>query len=73
MNFRIITKNHETDLKIGSPQKIDFRADRTQESHPTGWELMVKFFYLRLVDNDRRHFFFSLHRSLHLLLLKVYF
>ena len=39
MNFRIITKNHAADSKIGSPPKIDFRADETHESHPTAWEL----------------------------------
>ena len=39
MNFRIITKNHADDSKIRYPQKIDFRADGTQESHPTAWEL----------------------------------
>ena len=39
MNFRIITKNHASDSKIRSPHKIDFRADGTQESHPTAWEL----------------------------------
>ena len=39
MNFRIIKKNHAADSKIRSPQKIDFRADGTHESHPTAWEL----------------------------------
>ena len=37
MNFRIITKSHAADSKIGSPQ--NFRADGTHESHPTAWEL----------------------------------
>ena len=41
MNFRIITKNHASDSKIMSPQKIDFRADKTHESHPTAWELRL--------------------------------
>ena len=40
MNFRIITKNHAADSKIGSSQKIDFRADGTHESHPIAWELI---------------------------------
>ena len=35
INFRLKTKNHAADSKIGSPRKIDFRADGTQESHPT--------------------------------------
>ena len=39
MNLRIITKNHAADSKIGSPLKIDFRADWTHESNPTAWEL----------------------------------
>ena len=34
-NFRIITKNHEADSRIGSSQKIDFKADGTHESYPT--------------------------------------
>ena len=38
MNFRIITKNRAADSKIGSPEKIDFRAVATHESHPTAWE-----------------------------------
>ena len=46
MNFRIITKNHEADSKIGSPSKIDFRADGTQESHPTASELIHFNFYV---------------------------
>ena len=40
MNFRIITKNHVAASKIGPP-KIDFRADGTQEFHPTAWELRI--------------------------------
>ena len=40
MNLRIVTKNHAADSKIGSPQKIDFRADGTHESHPTAWKLI---------------------------------
>ena len=41
MNFRVITKNHAADSKNKVPPKIDFRADRTHESHPTVWELSV--------------------------------
>ena len=41
MNFRIITKNRAADSKIGSPEKIDFRAVATHESHPTAWELRI--------------------------------
>ena len=41
MNFRIIPKNHAAESKIGSPLKIDFRADRTHESQPTAWELSL--------------------------------
>ena len=39
MNLRIITKNHADDSKIGSPLKIDFKAEWTHESMPTAWEL----------------------------------
>ena len=39
MKFRIITKNHATDSKVGFPLKIDFRAVETHEYHPTAWEL----------------------------------
>ena len=42
MNLRIITKNHAADLKIGSPLKIDFRAEWTHESMPTAWELIFE-------------------------------
>ena len=35
MNLRMITKNHAANSKIGSPLKIDFRTDWTQESVPT--------------------------------------
>ena len=41
MNFRIITKNHAADSKIGFSQKIDFRADGTHEPNPTAWELII--------------------------------
>ena len=41
MYFRIIMKNHAADSKIGSPYKIDFRADETHESHPTAWLLII--------------------------------
>ena len=34
MNFKIMTKNHAANPKIGSPNKIDLRADGTRESHP---------------------------------------
>ena len=43
MNFRIITKNQATDLKIGSTLKIDFITVGTHESHPTAWELSKEF------------------------------
>ena len=43
MNLRIITKNHAADSKIGSPLKIDFRADWTHESIPTAWELTIAY------------------------------
>ena len=33
-------KNHAADSKIRSPEKIDFRADGTHESHPTALELI---------------------------------
>ena len=46
MNFRIITKNPEVDPTIGSSQKIDFRADGTQESNPIAWELTHFNFYV---------------------------
>ena len=39
INLRIITKNLAADSNIGSPLKIDFRADWTHESDPTAWEL----------------------------------
>ena len=39
MNLRIIPKNHEDDSKIGSPPKIDFKAEWTHESMPTAWVL----------------------------------
>ena len=47
MNFRIITKNLAADSKIGSSQKIGFRADGTHESHPTAWELNLCLFSKR--------------------------
>ena len=52
MNWRIITKNHAADSKIGSPLKIDFRADWTHEYIPTAWDLILakKFFYVRFLD-----------------------
>ena len=45
MNFRILTKNHAADSKIGLPQKMDFRAARTHESNSTAWELNAKCFF----------------------------
>ena len=46
MNFTIITKNHPADSNIGSSPKINFRADVTQESHPTALELIKPHFDL---------------------------
>ena len=46
MNLRIITKNHADDSKIGSPLKIDFKAEWTHESMPTAWELINYFVLL---------------------------
>ena len=42
MNLRIITKNHAGDSKIGSPLKIDFKAEWTHESMPIAWELILQ-------------------------------
>ena len=53
MNFRIITKNHAADSKIGSPQKIDSKAVMTKESNPTAWELNL------LWKNDKSQTFFD--------------
>ena len=41
MNLRIVTKNNVADSKIGSPVKLDFRADWTHKSIPTAWELKM--------------------------------
>ena len=50
---RIITKNHAADSKIGSPQKIDFRAVETHESNPKAWELSLNFeFEALIVQSD---------------------
>ena len=57
IDFRIITKNHAADSKIGSGRKIDFRADRTHESHPTAWELKT---VKRLFDD---HILMSIYSS----------
>ena len=48
MNFKIITKNHAGDSKIGSPKKMEFRAVETHDSHPTAWKLitLVSFFVI---------------------------
>ena len=35
-----MTKHLAADSKIGSPLKIDFRADLTHESNPTAWEVI---------------------------------
>ena len=40
MNLRIITKNHTADSKMGTPFKIDFRANWTHASIPTAWKLI---------------------------------
>ena len=45
IDLRIIKKNPVADSKIGSPLKIDFRADWTHESIPTAWELTVLYCY----------------------------
>ena len=37
INFRIMTKNHAADSKIGYTRKGDFRAAETHGSHPTAW------------------------------------
>ena len=39
MNLSTIMKNSAADSKIGSPLKIDFRAEWTHESMPTAWVL----------------------------------
>ena len=33
--FQKLTKNHASDSIIGYPRKIELRADRTHEFHPT--------------------------------------
>ena len=38
----LITKYHAADSKIGSPLKIDLRADWTRESNPTVWEFTLR-------------------------------
>ena len=55
MNFRIITKNHAADSKIGSPHKIDYRADDTHESHPTAWELKSYIFQSEQTAPNQRN------------------
>ena len=57
MNSRIITKDHAADSKKGSPQRIDFRADGTHDSHPTARALNLK---MRIQNPELR---FSEHRS----------
>ena len=37
--FQDNNEKSAADSKVESLQKIDFRADGTQESHPTAWEL----------------------------------
>ena len=53
MNFRIITKNHAADSKIGFPLKIDFRADWTHESNPAVWELTNHSKFLRSNEHTK--------------------
>ena len=48
MNFKTRMKNNTSDSKIGSPLKIDFRADWTHESIPTAWELKSSCWSLNL-------------------------
>ena len=43
MNLRVITKNHAAYSKVRFPQKIDYRADETHQSHPTALELTAYF------------------------------
>ena len=49
-------KNHAADSKIGSPLKIDFRADWTHESNPTARELKSWFLsvYLLVICIQRK-------------------
>ena len=59
MNLGIITKNHADDSKIGSPLKIDFKAEWTHESMPTAWVLKNDFaqiFNLKSKSNDLTRF-----------------
>ena len=49
MNLRIITKNHADDSKIGSPHKIDFKAEWTHESVPTAW--VLNSFMIHFIEN----------------------
>ena len=62
MNLSIITKNHAADSKIGSPYKIEFRADETHESHPTAWELNI--FSLMASENKKKSRIFLVVLSL---------
>ena len=59
MNLRIITKNHTADSKIGSPLKINFRADWTHESIPTAWELNYETSLTRIFFGEALNFMFE--------------
>ena len=48
MNLRTIKKKQAADSIIGSPLKIDFRADWTHESIPTAWDLKYTCWSLNL-------------------------
>ena len=43
-----IKKYHSADSEISSPEKIDFRAVGTHESHPTALELKIANNFLQL-------------------------
>ena len=72
INFRVTTKNHAADSKIGSSQKIDFRAVGTHESYPIAWELIPIFMtYFVIVKASR--FFGNSHVQVNNVLLKFKF
>ena len=50
MNLRVKTKNHAADSKIGSPNKINFRADWTHQSNPTAWKLRTNLDHRNFAD-----------------------
>ena len=63
MDIRIITNNHAAESKIGSSQKINFRADQTHESHPTAWESTTSWaFTIGSVFNLRWYLLVKLRR-----------